>query len=238
MGGDPFTFFYNDPHNKKHILRWGNGGVGYEQPPEQGRYVISHRPGVVTSSMSPDGDWASGSQFMIMTGVDADLDKRHTPFAKVVEGLGIVERIAKRKSAGDHGPYQDEPSFQSVDTRDLIVDPAILHKVIVYENGVALPHDFPLTDSEKSIASLSQMPVQPLTGDALYAGRKMRAVDGEGEIRPGLDIPFPDDVDLKDAKQANPLGDRITAKARDAAEDKPATADDKKTDPADEKRDK
>ncbi len=207
MGGDPFTFFYNDPQNKQQILRWGNGGVGYDITPEGGRYRIAHRKGIVTSRMTSEADWDNGVQFMIMTGTDVDLDKRHTPFAKVVEGMGVVEKIARKKTAGEHALFKDDSGFETIATRDLIVEPATLHKVIVYENGKALAHDFPLEEGEKSLATLSQTPVQPLTGDALYAGRRMRAPDAAGEIRMGLDIPFPDSVD---PAVANPLGERIS----------------------------
>lgn len=206
MGGDPYTFFYNDAQNKKHILRWAKGGVGYDVAPEGGRYRISHRPSIVTSSMPSEADWDNGSQFMIMTGVDIDLDKSHTPFAKVVEGMGIVDKIAARKTAGQHAAFKDDADFGGIATKDLIVEPVTIHKVIVYENGKALAHDFPLEEGEQTLATLSQTPVQPLTGDALYAGRRMRASDASGEIRSGLDIPFPDDVD---AATANPLGERI-----------------------------
>lgn len=207
MGGDPFTFFYNDPLNKQQILRWGSGGVGYDIAPEGGRFRISHRPGIVTSQMRPEADWDNGAQFMIMTGADVDLDKRHTPFAKIVEGMGIVEKIAKRKTAGEHATYKDDTDFQTIATRDLVVEPATLHKVIVYENGKALPHDFALDEAEKSLSTLAGTRVTPLTGDAVHCGRRLRAPDAQGEIRMGLDIPFPDGVDPKDA---NPLGARIS----------------------------
>jgi cyclophilin family peptidyl-prolyl cis-trans isomerase len=206
MGGDPFTFFYNDPQNKKHVLRWGSGGLGYEIPPESGRYRIAHRAGIVTSQMAADADWDNGVQFMIMTGTDVDLDKRHTPFAKVVEGQAIVDKLAARTTAGQHATFKDDPDFSTIATRDLIVDPAILHKVIIYENGKALAHDFPLADGERAIALLSGAPGQPLEEDAAFCGRLMRAPDGAGEIRLGLDVPFPEDVD---AAKADPKGERI-----------------------------
>jgi len=209
--GDPFTFFYNDPKNKKHLLRWGKGGVGYEIQPEAGRYRISHRAGVVTSQMADDGDWDNGARFMIMTGADTELDKRNTPFARVVEGQAIVDKIAARKTAGQNATFKDDPDFSTIATRDLIVEPAILHKVIVYENGKALEHDFPLSDSEKSLATLSDAPVQPLTGDAAYCGRLLRNPETATDIRLGLDIPFPEDVE--DMEKADPKGERISAPA-------------------------
>ncbi len=207
MGGDPFTFFYNDPQNKKHILRWGSGGVGYEMAPEAGRYRIAHRAGVVTSQMASDADWDNGVQFMIMTGTDVDLDKRHTPFAKVVEGQGIVDKLAARTTAGQHPTFKDDADFSTIATRDLIVDPATLHKVIIYENGKAMGHDFPLSEGEQSIATLSSAPVQPLEGDAAFCGRLLRKPDAQGEIRIGLDVPFP--ADIADPEKADPKGERI-----------------------------
>ncbi|MCK6459581.1 MAG: peptidylprolyl isomerase [Planctomycetes bacterium] len=220
MGGDPFTFFYNDPQNKKHIQRWGSGGVGYEIAPEGGRYRIAHRRGIVTSQMPADADWDNGVQFMIMTDTDVDLDKRHTPFARVVEGQGIVDRLASRMTAGQHPTFKDDADFSTIATRDLIVDPATLHKVIIYENGKAMEHDFPLAEGERSIATLSGAPVQPLEGDAAFCGRLMRKPDAAGEIRLGLDVPFP--ADIVDADKADPKGERIQRQESGAAQDKPA----------------
>jgi hypothetical protein len=49
--------------------------------------------------------------------------------------------------------------------------------------------------------------VKPLSGDALAAGRKLRAADAPGDVRRGLDIPFPADTDpAKDS----PDGERIS----------------------------
>lgn len=204
QGGDPFSFFYNQSLKEEQILRWGKGGVGYDLPPEQARFRINHRRGIVTSQMRDKADWDNGSQFMIVLSADPELDKRYTPFAKVVEGLAVADKLAQHKTASQHPPFKDNYRFTSVGTRDLVVEPAILEKVIVYENGKAAQHGFPLTEDEKSLATVSNKPVAPLMGEALYAGRKLRHVDAEGPIRPGLDIPFPDDVD----KDASPEGDR------------------------------
>jgi len=205
MGGDPFSFFYNDPLKQEHLLRWGAGGVGYEVPPEAARSRIDHRAGVVTSQMREKADWNNGVQFMIMVDTDPSLDRKHTPFAKVVEGLALVEKAAERKTAANHPPYKDIYAFASLATRDLVVEPVIVHKVIVYENGRAVEHAYPLADGEKTLPTLASTPVEPLTGDAAYCGRLLRAVDAEGAPRLGLDIPFPDNVN---ASKANPKGDR------------------------------
>jgi peptidyl-prolyl cis-trans isomerase B (cyclophilin B) len=195
LAGDPLTYFFNDPLNKDHILKWGKGGLGYEIAPEPARNRVAHRRGIVTSEPRPMADWDNGSQFLVLTGTDIDLDKGSTPFARVVEGMGLVDKIAEKKTAGEHAPYKDAFDFASIAARDLLVEPVTIHKVVVYENGKALEHAFPLEDGEKSLATLSKTPVTPLTGDALAAGRQLRKIGAEGEIRPGLDIPFPEGVE-------------------------------------------
>jgi cyclophilin family peptidyl-prolyl cis-trans isomerase len=205
MGGDPFSFFYNDPLKQEHLLRWGAGGVGYDLPPEEARARINHRAGIVTSQMREKADWYNGVQFMVMVDTDPSLDRKHAPFAKVVEGLALVEKAAERKTAANHEPFKEVYAFSSITTRDLIVEPVIIHKVIVYRDGRAVDHAYPLAEGEKTLATLASTPVTPLTGDAAYCGRLLRAIDAEGEPRRGLDIPFPEDVDAKDA---DPKGDR------------------------------
>jgi peptidyl-prolyl cis-trans isomerase A (cyclophilin A) len=212
--GDPYTFFYNDPLNKDHILRWGKGGVGYDIPPEESRFKIVHREGIVTSLKRDRADWDNGAQFQIMLEADPGLDRRHTPFAQVVEGMKVVRAAAKRKTASQHPPYKDDYRFSGADTRDLVVEPVILHKVIVYENGKALEHAFPLTEGEKSLSTLAQAPVTPLTGDDLFAGgRQLRKPSTDPAlIHRGTDVPYPEDVDVK---EASPKGARGGAPATD-----------------------
>ncbi|MHC4547929.1 MAG: peptidylprolyl isomerase [Planctomycetota bacterium] len=205
MGGDPFSFFYNDPLKKKHLMRWGQGGVGYDLPPEESSFRVNHRAGIVTSQMRERADWNNGVQFMIMIGTDPTLDRKHTPFGKVVEGLAVIEKAAGRRTAVEHPTYKDDYSFSGIATRDLVVDPVIVHKVIVFENGQATEHAFPLANHEKALATLASAKVEPLPEDAIYCGRLLRQREAEGRPRLGLDIPFPDDVD---AREADPKGDR------------------------------
>jgi len=205
MGGDPFTFFYSDPLKKEHILRWGKGGTGYDLPPEEARFKILHRARIVTSQRRGRGDWDNGAQFQIMLAPDFELDRIHTPFAKVTEGMEIVEQAAARKTASQHAPYKDDFAFGSLSTRYLVVDPVVIHKVIVFRKGKAIEHAFPLDESEKSLSTLKQSKVVALPEDKVYCGRKLRAVDAPGTPRPGLDIPFPDDVD---PSKASPEGER------------------------------
>ncbi|MHC4819210.1 MAG: peptidylprolyl isomerase, partial [Planctomycetota bacterium] len=205
MGGDPYSFFYNDPLKQEHLLRWGTGGVGYDLPPEPARSRIDHHAGIVTSQMREKADWYNGVQFMIMVAADPSLDREHTPFAKVVEGLALIEKAAERKTAAQHQPYKDVYAFSTITSRDLIVEPVIIHKVIVFEDGRAVEHSYPLSDGEKALATLSATPVEPLTGDAVYCGRLLRAIGAEGDARRGLDVPFPEDVD---DEKGDPRGER------------------------------
>ena len=58
----------------------------------------------------------------------------------------------------------------------------------------------------------------PLTGDDLFAGgRRLRKPSTDSaEIRRGTDVPYPEDVDVK---EASPQGDRGGAPATDKPDD-------------------
>ena len=205
MAGDPFSFFYPDGLKKEHVLRWGKGGVGYDLPPEASRYEVVHERGIVTSQrQARDPDWDNGVQFQVVLGLNRALDRVNTPFAKVVEGDSVLELIAKRKTASDHDTFKDDRDFRSVGTRDLFVEPVIIHKVIVFENGRALEHDFPLEEGEKALNTLSSTKAAALVPEAIACGRKLRKSDAEGDARMGLDIPFPEDA----KSDASPDGER------------------------------
>jgi len=194
-GGDPYTFFFNNPLKKDHILRWGKGTIGYELPSEEARVKVNHRPGIVTAPRAPSADWESACQFQIVLQPDRKLDRNQTPFAKVVEGLDVIERAAKRKTVSEHEPFQGDPDLTSLDRRDLIVEPVIVHKVIVFKDGQALEHDYALTEAEKSITSLKDEKAAALAEADIHGGRLLRAPDAEGAARRGLDIPYPEGAD-------------------------------------------
>ncbi len=208
MGGDPYSFFYNDSLKKKQILRWGSGGVGYDLPPERSRHLIRHRRGVVTSQRVSSADWDNGVQFQIALAHNRDLDHKHSPFAVVVEGMDVIEKIlAASKTAGQHAGYRDDTDFARIQTRDLLIDPVRIHKVIVYRDGRALEHAYRLEEGEKTLAGLPGTPSKALpeeNGEA-FCGRLLRNPALATEIRRGLDIPFPPDVD---ATKESEKGDR------------------------------
>ncbi|MEE8105845.1 MAG: peptidylprolyl isomerase [Planctomycetota bacterium] len=225
--GDPYTFFYNDPLKKDHILRWGQGSSGNQIPAEESRSKIQHDEGIVCSERSPSADWDNGIIFRIATTRDQGLDRIHTPFAVVVEGMSIVQKITQRDEAGDHETYRDKSEFRSVGTRSLLVDPVIIHKVVVFRNGVASAdeHKFPLDAGELKIGDLGNSPVKPLAEDpenaddavknAVFCGRTLLDVSDIGpEDTPahGLQFPFPRELSAefreKDDPAPSKYGDR------------------------------
>jgi peptidyl-prolyl cis-trans isomerase B (cyclophilin B) len=204
MAGDPFTFFYNDALRKDHILRWGGGGTGFGLPPEESRFRIFHRRGVVTSQRTERADWDNAVQFQILVGRDTELDRVHTPFAKVIEGMDVVDKIAKRKTAAQHSTFKDDNAFASIRTRDLLVEPVWILKAIAFENGQAPEHEFPLAEGERKLETLRGTPVVPLSEDDLRAGRELRAPDA-ADVVPGRHFPYPGDLD---PEKRDPKGER------------------------------
>jgi cyclophilin family peptidyl-prolyl cis-trans isomerase len=79
----------------------GSGGPGYkvvEKPPAN----LAYTKGVVAmakSSAEPPG--SSGSQFYVVTGVDAGLPPEYALVGKVDEGLDVVERIGELGTASE-----------------------------------------------------------------------------------------------------------------------------------------
>ena len=237
VAGDPFTYFYNNPLKKDHIMRWGAGGTGYSLPPEEARFRVAHAHGIVTAQRRQNADWDNGSQFQILTSTDPTLDRVYTPFAEVVEGMDVVEKIVQRKTAAQHGPYRDDPLFQRLDRSGLLVEPVWIQKVVVYgQDGNALEHAFPLVAEAASLEALNGSTVVPLEGGKLAVGRKLRDPKSAEEFRRGLDFPFPDD--LKDLADASADGDRRVLEdvepggsAQPDKDDDPKKGDPEKGDP-------
>jgi len=207
IAGDPYTFFYPDPLKEDHILRWGKGGIGRDIAPEAARFKVVHQRGIVTSQRVEKADWDNAAQFQILLTTDRSLDRVHTPFARVVEGMGLVEKIARKKTAMEHDVYKGKSAFQGMGTRDLLVEPTVIHKVLVFEGGKAIKHSFSLDEGEKSLATLSGSPVKPLAEEEIYAGRLLYAdhATAEDRSKSALPVPFPDSVDIE---KADPKGER------------------------------
>jgi peptidyl-prolyl cis-trans isomerase A (cyclophilin A) len=70
----------------------GTGGPGYTLPDEFDSALRHDRPGRV--SMASDGPDRNGSRFMITVAPAPWMDRRHTIFGEVVEGMDVATRIS------------------------------------------------------------------------------------------------------------------------------------------------
>jgi peptidyl-prolyl cis-trans isomerase B (cyclophilin B) len=86
QGGDPYSKDPNDP-------RAGTGGPGYKIKCETHRNVHKHVAG--TLSMAHAGKDTGGSQFFICHAPQPHLDKVHTVFGQVTQGMDVVNLIRK-----------------------------------------------------------------------------------------------------------------------------------------------
>jgi cyclophilin family peptidyl-prolyl cis-trans isomerase len=228
-GGDPLSYFYNDPLKKMHILRWGKGGTGYDLPPEPSRFRIVHKRAILTAQRRDGADWDNGAQFQILLDTVPRLDRTYSPFAQVIDGMDVADKIAKGRTAQSHGPFRDDSEFQALGASGLIVEPTWIQKVIVYNaEGDALAHSYPLSDGEKKLSTLKDTPLKPLSGAELRAKRTLVVPAGTPTFRRGLDIPFPSD--LADPSAAKPEGERRVAENVSATGTSGSGDDDKKKD--------
>lgn len=105
QGGDQLT------KNNSMRARWGTGGPGYAIEDE---FIdgLSNKKGTI--AMANSGPGTGGSQFFINL-VDNDyldwnkepLASKHPVFGEVIEGMDVVEKIGKVKTAGQNVPVED-----------------------------------------------------------------------------------------------------------------------------------
>ena len=104
QGGDPLT------KNPANVQKFGTGGPGYTIPAEivPG---LTHKKGAIAAarkadSVNPQRE-SSGSQFYIVQDEAgcAHLDGQYTVFGEVVEGLNVVDNIARVETNARGLPY-------------------------------------------------------------------------------------------------------------------------------------
>ena len=89
----------------------GTGGPGYSMRGEFShngfQNDLKHTPGVLSMArtMIPD---SAGSQFFIMHETSPHLDGEYAAFGKVIEGLEVVDKIAKVKTDYADRPMEDQ----------------------------------------------------------------------------------------------------------------------------------
>jgi peptidyl-prolyl cis-trans isomerase B (cyclophilin B) len=86
QGGDPLS---KDPNNP----RVGTGGPGYTIKCET--HLNTHKHVAGTLSMAHAGPNTGGSQFFICHSPQPHLDKKHTVFGQVTQGMDVVNRIER-----------------------------------------------------------------------------------------------------------------------------------------------
>ena len=82
------------------------GGPGYEIKDEFTKTSLDNN-GRGTLSMANAGPNTGGSQFFINLVNNDFLDGKHPVFGKIVEGMDIVDKIAKVETDGNDRPLQE-----------------------------------------------------------------------------------------------------------------------------------
>ena len=115
QGGDPIT---KDPARVK---EYGSGGMNRLRAESR---IEKHTAGAVTAITFAGNDDSAGSQFMICIGDQPAFDGQYTVFARVVEGLEVVQAISAVDADADGLP-RDRIAITNVTIRDTPPEPFV-----------------------------------------------------------------------------------------------------------------
>jgi peptidyl-prolyl cis-trans isomerase A (cyclophilin A) len=87
----------------------GRGGPGYTFDDECSPKARHEDKGLLSMANAGirGGRGTNGSQFFVTLGATPHLDGKHTVFGEVIEGMDVVERIGKVRTAAADRPIQD-----------------------------------------------------------------------------------------------------------------------------------
>jgi peptidyl-prolyl cis-trans isomerase B (cyclophilin B) len=108
QGGDPFT---RNPEDRE---KFGTGGLGFlaREPNDE-----KHTRGAISAVEIPGKPDSAGSQFFVVVTDQPSLDGQYTVFARVVEGIQVVQRISEIPT-DDKGLATERVEIEHVTIRD------------------------------------------------------------------------------------------------------------------------
>jgi peptidyl-prolyl cis-trans isomerase B (cyclophilin B) len=115
QGGDPLS---KDPARS---AEYGSGG--FNQIRAESR-AEKHTAGAVSAVLLPNMPDSAGAQFFICASDQPGLDGQYTVFARVVDGLEVVQTISARDADADGHP-RERVEIKTVTIRDTPVDPLV-----------------------------------------------------------------------------------------------------------------
>ncbi len=93
QGGDPNTIS-GDPST------WGMGQQGQTRVPGEFSKTLKHERGVISALRNSNDPDSATSQFIICTAPNPAWDGQYTIFARVIEGMNVVDLISKAPTFG------------------------------------------------------------------------------------------------------------------------------------------